>query len=58
MVYMIDRYVVGGFTVYANRGIDENLNAPGASLCPLACRDQVCPSWWPAGHERAQPGFT
>ncbi len=37
VVYMIDRYVVGGFyRVNAGRGIDENLNAPGASYVPLA----------------------
>jgi glutamate--cysteine ligase len=37
VVYMIDRYVVGGFyRVHAERGIDENLNAPGASFVPLA----------------------
>ena len=33
VVYMIDRYVVGGFyRVHAERGIDENLNAPGREL--------------------------
>jgi len=37
VVYMIDRYVVGGFyRVHAERGNDENLNAPGASFVPLA----------------------
>jgi glutamate--cysteine ligase len=37
VVYMIDRYVVGGFyRVHAERGTDENLNAPGASFVPLA----------------------
>ncbi len=37
VVYMIDRYVVGGFyRVHAERGVDENLNAPGASFVPLA----------------------
>ena len=37
VVYMLDRYVVGGFyRVHAERGIDENLNAPGASFVPLA----------------------
>src|SRR5881409_2017614 len=37
VVYMIDRYVVGGFyRMHAERGIDENLNAPGASFVPLA----------------------
>jgi glutamate--cysteine ligase len=36
VVYMMDRYVVGGFyRVNAQRGIDENLNAPGASFVPL-----------------------
>ncbi len=37
VVYMIDRYVVGGFyRVHANRGTDQNLNAPGSSFAPLA----------------------
>jgi glutamate--cysteine ligase len=37
VVYMIDRYVVGGFyRIHAERGADENLNAPGASFVPLA----------------------
>jgi glutamate--cysteine ligase len=37
VVYMIDRYVVGGFyRIHAERGIDENLEAPGASYVPLA----------------------
>lgn len=37
VVYLMDRYVVGGFyRVHAERGIDENLNAPGASFVPLA----------------------
>ncbi|MBC7435611.1 MAG: glutamate--cysteine ligase [Bdellovibrionales bacterium] len=37
VVYMMDRYVVGGFyRIHAERGIDENLNAPGASYVPLA----------------------
>ena len=37
VVYMMDRYVVGGFyRVHAERGIDENLNAPGSSFVPLA----------------------
>ena len=37
VVYMMDRYVVGGFyRIHADRGIDENLNAPGASYVPLA----------------------
>ena len=37
VVYMIDRYVVGGFyRVNAERGVDEALSAPGASFVPLA----------------------
>ncbi len=37
VVYMIDRYVVGGFyRVHAQRGIDENLAAPGSRYVPLA----------------------
>jgi len=36
VVYMIDRYVVGGFyRVHAGRGKDENLNAPGMHFVPL-----------------------
>ncbi|TFZ01764.1 glutamate--cysteine ligase [Ramlibacter humi] len=37
VVYLMDRYVVGGFyRVHPERGIDENLNAPGAGFVPLA----------------------
>jgi glutamate--cysteine ligase len=37
VVYMMDRYVVGGFyRIHAERGVDENLNAPGSSFVPLA----------------------
>jgi glutamate--cysteine ligase len=36
VVYMVDRYVVGGFyRVHASRGRDENLNAPGMHFVPL-----------------------
>jgi glutamate--cysteine ligase len=36
VVYMVDRYVVGGFyRVHTERGRDENLNAPGAHFVPL-----------------------
>lgn len=36
VVYMIDRYVVGGFyRVNARRGRDENLDVPGAQYVPL-----------------------
>ena len=41
VVYMIDRYVVGGFyRVHAERGIDENLNAPGVELRAAGLRRQ------------------
>ena len=37
VVYMIDPFVVGGFyRVHTGRGIDENLNSPGAQYVPLA----------------------
>lgn len=37
VVYMVDQYVVGGFyRVHTGRGIDENLNSPGAEYKPLA----------------------
>jgi glutamate--cysteine ligase len=37
VVYMIDRFVVGGFyRVHTGRAIDENLNAPGMQFVPLA----------------------
>ena len=37
VVYMMDRYVVGGFyRMHAERGVDENLSAPGSSYVPLA----------------------
>ena len=40
VVYMMDRYVVGGFyRVHSERGTDENLNTPGASFEPLAFAD-------------------
>ena len=41
VVYLIDRYVVGGFyRVHADRSTDENLNAPGSSFVPLAFAEQ------------------
>ena len=44
VVYMIDRYVVGSFyRVNTERGIDENLNAPGAHFVPLAFAQQPAP---------------
>ncbi len=37
VVYMMDHFVIGGFyRVHTNRGIDENLNAPGSHFVPLA----------------------
>ncbi len=37
VVYMIDHFVVGGFyRVHTNKGVDDNLNAPGAHFEPLA----------------------
>ena len=36
VVYMIDRYVVGGFyRIHAERGGDDNLSAPGTRFVPL-----------------------
>jgi len=45
VVYMIDRFVVGGFyRVHTERGKDENLNAPGMTFEPLAFADTcICP---------------
>jgi glutamate--cysteine ligase len=41
VVYMIDRYVVGGFyRIHAERGVDQNLNAPGQEYVPLAFAQQ------------------
>ena len=37
VVYMMDRYVVGGFyRIHAERGVDEDLSAPGSRFVPLA----------------------
>ena len=44
VVYMIDRYVVGGFyRVHTARGNDENLNSPGAQFVPLAFQSPCLP---------------
>ncbi len=52
VVYMIDRYVVGGFyRVHAERGMDENLKAPGSQFVPLAFAQQHA-----VPDLRAQPG--
>ena len=37
VVFMMDRYVVGGFyRIHPDTGVDENLNLPGSSFVPLA----------------------
>ncbi|PHS69936.1 MAG: glutamate--cysteine ligase [Methylophaga sp.] len=37
VVYMMDRFVIGGFyRVHTDRGVNENLNAPGMHFEPLA----------------------
>ncbi|MCS4511270.1 glutamate--cysteine ligase [Xylophilus ampelinus] len=42
VVYMMDRYVVGGFyRVHGERGVDENLNAPGTRYQPLEFDDSA-----------------
>jgi glutamate--cysteine ligase len=42
VVYMIDRYVIGGFyRVHAEAGPDENLAAPGSQYVPLAFAESV-----------------
>ncbi|CAZ89967.1 putative Glutamate--cysteine ligase GshA [Thiomonas arsenitoxydans] len=52
VVYMMDRYVVGGFyRVHADRGPDENLNAPGMHFVPLAFEEQ-----FNVTHPEAAPG--
>jgi glutamate--cysteine ligase len=47
VIYMVDQFVVGGFyRVHNARGIDENLNSPGAEFKPLAfetdCQSPDC----------------
>ena len=40
VVYMVDRFVVGGFyRIHSGRGPDENLCTPGSSFVPLAFAD-------------------
>jgi glutamate--cysteine ligase len=44
VVYMLDRFVVGGFyRMHTGRGRDENLNAPGAQFVPLAFETPCIP---------------
>lgn len=53
VVYMIDRVVVGGFyRLHAERGPDENLNAPGMKFAPLPF-DESCMQPDHAGHPDA-----
>lgn len=53
VVYMIDRYVVGGFyRVHHGRERDENLNAPGMQFVPLSFEHAALPD----SHHR--PGQT
>ncbi len=55
VVYMMDRYVVGGFyRVHTARGRDENLNAPGMHFKPL-CFDTYCSLPDPASSPDAPP---
>ncbi|NCV87665.1 MAG: hypothetical protein EBW14_17810, partial [Oxalobacteraceae bacterium] len=55
VVYMIDRYVVGGFyRIHAERGPDENLNAPGMKFLPLPF-DESCMQPDQAIHPDAAP---
>ena len=57
VVYMIDRYVIGGFyRVHTSRGKDENLNAPGMHFEPLAF-DNSCtqPDHFAKPRRDAQP---
>ncbi|MFP4154761.1 MAG: glutamate--cysteine ligase [Halothiobacillaceae bacterium] len=36
VLYMVDHYVIGGFyRVHTEKGVNENLNAPGAQFVPL-----------------------
>jgi glutamate--cysteine ligase len=42
VVYMIDSHAVGGFyRVHTNRGINENLNAPGMHFAPMCFDEQL-----------------
>ncbi|MEY3981643.1 MAG: hypothetical protein RLZZ281_512 [Pseudomonadota bacterium] len=55
VVYMVDRYVVGGFyRVHAERGPDENLNAPGMKFAPLPF-DESCMQPEFSNHPDAAP---
>ncbi len=46
VVYMIDRYVIGGFyRCHPSRQADENLNAPGMEFVPLPFANEGLPSF-------------
>jgi glutamate--cysteine ligase len=54
VVYMMDRYVVGGFyRSHSDKGEDQNLNAPGMRFDPLpfdySCHDPLCSQVSPLG---------
>ena len=54
VVYMIDRFVVGGFyRVHTERGKDQNLNAPGMHFVPLAFASPCLPD--PTGKPDCPP---
>jgi glutamate--cysteine ligase len=55
VVYMIDHFVVGGFyRVHGERGMDENLNAPGMTFEALAF-EESCVNPDPSRAPDAQP---
>jgi glutamate--cysteine ligase len=44
VVYMIDRYVVGGYyRAHSDKGAEDNLNVPGAHFIPLAFEHGISP---------------
>ena len=44
VVYMIDRYVVGGYyRAHSDKGTEENLNVPGAHFIPLSFEYGISP---------------
>ena len=44
VVYMIDRYVVGGYyRAHSDQGAEDNLNVPGAHFIPLAFEHGISP---------------
>ena len=56
VVYLIDRYVVGGLLPrHAERGADENLNSPGRASCRWPSPKPPAPPGRQAGRQRAEP---